>query len=435
MSNEVNQAYLRAYVKNRAANAPSAVQRHPSSRSLRTENGESIRRVDSGNYQAATSMQPPHTEINRAQPALDATAPPTHQGVWSPIGVERAVKGTNAKSSQSAVVVNPASSTSRSTTPSVYARTTVSPPRRELPPEPETDGNDRSIRSHQTVAPVSTPTNHPPSIRIDRSHSAPQAHSARQNRQETPNNHSANRPSSRLEPNQQSERDAARSLPLPVAFTPSWEVDKFFWPEVVLHLQKTHGNAFQQIGKHLRLANQDGLKVMAVTSGERGVGRSTVSMHMARCAADAGLTVALMDADVFYPSMIDQLRLDMAHGWQDCLFENVPLEEVAVRSLEDRITLFPLTSVISQQQLHANLHRVSKIVKRLSTAFDLVLLDSNRLNLEQRDLVGVAQESVVDAAVVVMDTELSIKEKIDTAVSILHGMGISSIGLVENFHS
>jgi len=224
-------------------------------------------------------------------------------------------------------------------------------------------------------------------------------------------------------------------LPLPVAFSPSWEVDLFYWPEVVKQIELSHADAFRQIGKHLSLANRDGLKVMAITSGERGVGRSTVAMHMARCAASAGLRVALLDGDTFCPSLIDQLRLDMQQGWQDCLFENVPLHEIAIHSIADRITLFPLTCVISQQQMHANLHRMAKLIRRISNAFDMVFIDGNRLNLEQRDLVGVAQETIVDAAIVVVDTELSIKEKVDSAVSILRGMGISSIGLVENFQS
>lgn len=224
-------------------------------------------------------------------------------------------------------------------------------------------------------------------------------------------------------------------LPLPVAFNPSWEVDQFFWPEVVKHIESSNTEAFQQIGKHLSLANRDGLKVMAVTSGERGVGRSTVAMHMARCAAGAGLRVALLDGDTYCPSLIDQLRLDQQQGWQDCLFENVPLYEIAIHSIADNITLFPLTSVISQQQLHANLHRVAKLIRRISNAFDMVFIDANRLNLEQRDMVGVAQEAVVDAAIVVVDTELSIKEKVDSAVSILRGMGVASVGLVENFQS
>ena len=222
---------------------------------------------------------------------------------------------------------------------------------------------------------------------------------------------------------------------LPVAFTPSWEVDCFLWPEVVKQIERSHSDAFRQIGKHLCTANRDGLKVMAITSGERGVGRSTVAMHMARSAAASGLKVALVEGDVFCPSLIDQLRLDVEHGWADCLFENVPLHEAAVHSIQDGITLFPLKSVISAQELHANLHRIAKLIKRISTAFDIVFIDANRLNLEQRDLVGVSQESVIDAAIVVVDTELSIKEKVDSAVGILQSMGLSSIGLVENFQS
>ena len=209
----------------------------------------------------------------------------------------------------------------------------------------------------------------------------------------------------------------------------------FYWPEVVKQIEASHGDAFRQIGKHLNLANRDGLKVMAITSGERGVGRSTVAMHMARCAASTGLRVALVDGDTFCPSLIDQLRLELEHGWQDCLFENIPLHEVAVHSIADGITLFPLTSVVSAPQVHANLHRMSKLIKRISATFDMVFIDANRLNLDQRDMVGVAQETIVDAAIVVVDTELSIKEKVDSAVSILQGMGLSSIGLVENFQS
>ena len=228
---------------------------------------------------------------------------------------------------------------------------------------------------------------------------------------------------------------ATSNLPLPVAFMPSWEVDCFLWPEVVKQIERSHADAFRQIGKHLSTANRDGLKVMAITSGERGVGRSTVAMHMARSAAASGLKVALVEGDAFCPSLIDQLRLDVEHGWADCLFENVPLHEVAIHSLQDGITLFPLKSVISAQELHANLHRMAKLIKRISTLFDIVFIDANRLNLEQRDLVGVSQESVIDAAIVVVDTELSIKEKVDSAVGILQNMGLSSIGLVENFQS
>jgi Mrp family chromosome partitioning ATPase len=231
------------------------------------------------------------------------------------------------------------------------------------------------------------------------------------------------------------DRESLQKLPLPVSFVSSWEVDSFLWPEVVLRLEQVDPSSFRQIGHHIANANQSGLKVLAVTSGERGVGRSTVAMHLARAAACAGLKVAIVDTDAANPSLVDQLRLDLEHGWQDCLFEAVPLEEVAVHAISDSITLFPLTEAVSPQQVHANLHRMSKLIRRISTAFDLVVLDGGRLHLDQRYLIGVSSERVVDAAVVVFDTELSIKEKIDSAISILQSLGLSSIGLVENFRS
>ena len=293
--------------------------------------------------------------------------------------------------------------------------------------QPATKGGRTGSTPRPLVVPTATPDNH----RIDPSHSSNRVDSIKPMvSSELPPASTSSKPSLETEPTK-----LPASIPLPVSFAPSWEVDSFLWPEVVKRIEASQPDAFHQIGRNLSLANRDGLKVMAITSGERGVGRSTVAMHMARSAAKFGLRVALIDGDTFCPSLINQLRLDIEHGWQDCLFENVPLHEVAVHSINDGITLFPLTCVVSQQQVHANLHRIAKLIKRISAAFDMVFIDANRLSLEQRDMVGVAQETIVDAAIVVVDTELSVKEKVDSAVSILQEMGLSSIGLVENFQS
>lgn len=293
--------------------------------------------------------------------------------------------------------------------------------------QPATKGGRTGSTPRPLVVPTATPVNH----RIDPSHSSKRVDSVKPMvPTELPPASPPSKPLNEIQPTK-----LPTSLPLPVSFAPSWEVDSFFWPEVVKRIEVSQPDAFHQIGRNLSLANRDGLKVMAITSGERGVGRSTVAMHMARCAAKHGLRVALVDGDTFCPSLMNQLSLDIEHGWQDCLFENVPLHEVAVHSIDDGITFFPLTCVVSQQQVHANLHRMAKLIKRISTAFDMVFIDANRLSLEQRDMVGVAQETIVDAAIVVVDTELSVKEKVDSAVSILQEMGLSSIGLVENFQS
>jgi Mrp family chromosome partitioning ATPase len=531
MSNEVNQAYLRAYIKSRAEGAPVRSQQpsaggNPGSETIRKP---VTQRVDAGMQQVPapnlpTSSRRPAVSLAQKevlrQESTSSAEQPQHPGVWSPLGVERGIKATGVFRTQPAVVVNGTGAVRQvfhdsDSNPSIH-RSKPKSASVLLPGvlSAEAESSPRPLNSKPVEVPSQIKGSSAPKIRIDRAHSG--AHIDRIRSEATARPSLAHLPASdvvspplsknragyvpqaapvaaqqpiapiglasvpespaiassqnaipqhdtiaqdthpgfpaeqtkhrrldashevsaqrKLSASQARASEARSSLPLPVTFSASWEVDRFFWPEVAMQIEKAHGEAFQQIGKHLRLANQEGLKVMAVTSGERGVGRSTVAIHLARCAAASGLNVALVDADTFYPSLVDQLRLDVEHGWQDCLFENVPLEEAAVRSVEDRITVFPLTSIVSAQQMHVNLHRMSKIVKRIASAFDFVVLDSNRLNLEQRELVGVSQETIVDAAIVVVDTELSIKEKVDTAVSILQGMGIGSVGMVENFN-
>jgi len=557
---EVNQAFLRAYLKNRTAQSQAAVSapasppsrptlepnaarpsataprlpKEPPSHPAQTLPSGARLRFDPSHATPNTSSARQNTDPQSGSTApaapsnqtrnVQSTSTPTvyGHGVWSPTGVERGMKAMESSSSP-AVVRNGVPAITRET--SQYRKPTMTIPQNGTPgqaanrsiqqtPQPHVRSNHSAVGAQtanasydpvvfvdglpthaasqqlhhsrptertlaeigepiafgtgsasQTAMPRSVPSqNHPlpvqnnptppksnaqpfvtlpvspvakPSVGTERT-SAPQAPVTRRF-DESRHRPSAESPAAPAAPPVTSRiakgSTAPTALPLPVAFAASWEVDMFHWPEVVHQIEKSHAEAYRQIGKHLSLANRDGLKVMAVTSGERGVGRSTVAMHMARCAANAGLRVALIDGDTFCPSLIDQLRLDMQQGWQDCLFENVPLHEVAIHSIGDNITFFPLTSVISQQQMHANLHRMAKLIRRVSTVFDMVFIDANRLNLEQRDLIGVSQESVVDAAIVVVDTELSIKEKVDTAVSILQGMGISSVGLVENFQS
>ncbi len=457
MSNEVNQAYLRAYIKNRAANglsqAPSSQLPTRQSPNQSGEMENTYRRSDMG------QAQPPAPRSTRLAPE-PAVAPkptvapkqverqvrPDIAGVWSPIGVERGMKSTGVVRNQSAVVVNgvaptqvPTPTASSEVTSNGATRYYRAPQQGGAVPRTEVVGQVPATRTRVPTSNRPVPQPLPgsiPTVRVDSGH-APGATShlrAPSQRVAPPTQEPQATPAPRMrEPSVKTK--VPQQMPLPVAYRPAWEVDKFFWPEVLKQLELSNPETFQAIGRHIRSANQDGLNVMAVTSGERGVGRTTVAMHLARAAAAAGLNVALLDADTCYPSIIDQLRLDVEHGWQDCLFENVPMEEVAVRGIQDNLTVFPLTSVIAPQQLHANLVRVAKFIKRIATAHDLVILDSNRLNLEQRDLVGVSEECVVDATIVVVDTELSIKEKVETAISILERMGIASIGMVENFHA
>jgi|LakMenEpi03Aug12_release.lakeMendotaPanAssembly.Ray.scaffolds.fasta_scaffold07488_4 Mrp family chromosome partitioning ATPase len=219
----------------------------------------------------------------------------------------------------------------------------------------------------------------------------------------------------------------------PDPICPCWEVDAFCWPEVVLKLQEVNSESMRRVSQHLATSNRAGLKTLAVTSGERGVGRSTVSMHLARAASQAGLKVALVDADLQHPSLIDQLQIDAPNSWHLCVTEKLSIDEAAVCSIEEKITIFPLTEPQPLSLLKSEGDRMAKFVQRLAKDFDLVILDSCVLTKESQSLVGYQTPESLHAAIVVVDAELSANDLLENACSALRALGIHSVGVVENF--
>lgn len=219
----------------------------------------------------------------------------------------------------------------------------------------------------------------------------------------------------------------------PEPVTPCWEVDAFCWPEVVLKLQQFNNESMRRISQHLAASNHAGLKVLAVTAGQRGTGRSTVSMHLARAASQAGLKVALVDADLQHPSLIDQLQIDAPNSWFQCITDRLAMNEAAVHSVEENIAIYPLTESHPISILQSDRSRIARFVERLSKEYDLVILDSCVLNKESTSLVGYETSASLHAAMVVIDAELSDKNCLEDACSALKAMGIHSVGVVENF--
>jgi len=115
--------------------------------------------------------------------------------------------------------------------------------------------------------------------------------------------------------------------------------------------------------------------------------------------------------------------------------DRLPMEEAAVIAIDDRLTLFPIHERLSVEQMPTLLARGSRFIEQLTQHFDLIILDSCRIHAEQPNLIGVTDNGGLDAAVIVVDSELSVQEKVDQAISILQEAGLTSIGIVENFRA
>ncbi len=200
-----------------------------------------------------------------------------------------------------------------------------------------------------------------------------------------------------------------------------------------MDVQRREPKILNEVGKHLAAASATGLRVMAVTSERACQGRSTVAICLARSAAKCGLRVALIDADLHHPDLGDQLNLEVAHGWEEAIAAGLPLEEAAIHSLEDRITLLPIRDPAKALQLAPDHPKVQNILKRLAESFDMVIVDSQHLSHPSSRLVGSGIDTPIHAAVLVVDRVQGDEAIVEDCMRRLSRQGIESVGIVENF--
>jgi len=216
-------------------------------------------------------------------------------------------------------------------------------------------------------------------------------------------------------------------------FNPVWEVDSLQWSRVCDKLMLERADSMAQVAEHLKSACQAGLSTLAVTSAQRGEGRTTVACCLARLAAAHGLRVALVDIDLETTTLCLQINLEVEHDWCDWLAGEVSLEEVAVHSLEDQLTVFPLKPGDDLMEVADRRLRMVDMLTQLADSFELVIVDTSCLTSAGKVVSGLAEAGILDAAIIVADRRQNDPQRIEEAVGLMQTAGIESIGIVENF--
>ncbi len=217
----------------------------------------------------------------------------------------------------------------------------------------------------------------------------------------------------------------------PLAAT--WEVDELRWSDTCDELFEVSGEYLEQAGKKLCAAAADGLRALAVCSTHRGEGRTTLTLALAKAAAAAGLRVALLDADCANPQLAAQLGVETICSWHEVLDDRAPLPDAAVSSVADKVVLFPLAAPEMGQSVFLNDPRVTKLVRRISRHFELVIVDMGPVTRDEASFFEVSSECPVDAVMVAHDVRCADHTGLEATVARLRSYGIQGIGVAQNF--
>lgn len=214
---------------------------------------------------------------------------------------------------------------------------------------------------------------------------------------------------------------------------PMWEVDRFQWPGICDRLMKDEHSYFAQAGGKLVAAAKDGLKVLGITGSRRGEGRTTLALCLARCAAQAGLNAALIDADFTRPQLASVIGLEVAYGWQDAAQGKIPLAEAAVKSLADKVTVLPLEASSVAWPLSLADKRVSATIRSVAQTHDLVIVDLGPMPAGGEPVFAVDEAAPLDAVIVLRDLRYATAAETHAIGERLHSSGVEAIGIAENF--
>ncbi len=216
-------------------------------------------------------------------------------------------------------------------------------------------------------------------------------------------------------------------------FAAAWEVDAFCWPDVCAQLDTAANGQLRESGAEIAAAARQGLKVLAVTSVYRDEGRTTLAMSLARHAAAAGCRVALLDADMAKPDLAEQLGLESPCNWHIVARQQQSLAEAAVYSLEDGVTLFPLTTPAADDLGVLDENLLVETLRTLAGEFDLVVMDMYPMEVHAVPVLRDSQRSPIDMAVVVRDIRSTYEQRTLETVQKLRNAGVKAVGIAENY--
>lgn len=121
-------------------------------------------------------------------------------------------------------------------------------------------------------------------------------------------------------------------------------------------------------------------RAIAVTSAAKGEGKTTVAVHLAQMAAEAGQRVLLIDANLHQPTIHGYFGLLNSKGLHEVLAQGLDLDDVIAQAPgEENLFIVPGGESSSNSAKLFASHRMHSLIEQAGDNFDLVIFDTPQL--------------------------------------------------------
>jgi capsular exopolysaccharide synthesis family protein len=200
-------------------------------------------------------------------------------------------------------------------------------------------------------------------------------------------------------------------------------------PHELLLRQPTsaYGEAVQAVRAGVRFAAASPPKVVLITSGTAGEGKSTLALSIAISAARAGQRTILIDADMRRPAVARMLGLAAGRGLEDVLGGSAGLPETMVTDSASGLRVLPARGGAAQPQELLGGTTMAALLRELRLTNDLVVIDSPPVTFVSDAALLAAQ---ADGTLFVIRWESTPREVVLAGIQQLRRAGAVLLGAV-----
>ncbi|MBQ7922080.1 MAG: CpsD/CapB family tyrosine-protein kinase [Clostridia bacterium] len=178
------------------------------------------------------------------------------------------------------------------------------------------------------------------------------------------------------------------------------------------------------------LPENDGCKIIGVTSSMRGEGKSTTAVNLSYVLAESGKKVLLIDGDLRIPSVAKKMRIESSPGLTDLLKGDSTMDLADLKSPHLATWyIMPSGALPPNPSELLGSKRMEAALRGLASHFDFIVVDLPPVNIVSDAL---AISKYIHGMIVVIREEYTEKKELETCFRQLRLSNVNVLGCVMN---